>query len=201
MLNGCPLEIRKIILEYVFRVWHIVVATVNTVRTRQRIAVQFFSIITQSAWRRVVENQRVGQILKTKQEKKKNEMTPLANWTPLFPKENHRGEVLVVFSPSFPCHAFNGALSSVGSALEVAPASVSFISADRQMRQASDRLNDDVTELARWQSTDPVASKSGGHDSRRGVALELTRERERDRNSLSSEEWCHGGGTCCTVTV
>lgn len=70
-------------------------------------------------------------VKKRRVEKKKRDdpLSPTGLITTL-PKA-HRGEVLVVVF--FPCHAFNGGLFPVGSALEVAPASVSLIFADRTM--------------------------------------------------------------------
>lgn len=70
---------------------------------KQRIAVQFFSIITQSA---------EGRTVKKKKGLKKITTLQLDSFLLFF----------------FPCHAFNGSLFPIGSALEVAPASISLIS-------------------------------------------------------------------------
>lgn len=68
-------------------------------------------------------------VVKKRRVKKKREMTHSTNWT-----HNHSSKrPTEEFFFFFPCHAFNGGLFPVGSALEVAPASVSLIFADRTM--------------------------------------------------------------------
>lgn len=101
---------------------------------------------------------------------------------------------MFVFFP--PHHAFNRGLFPVGSALEVAPASVSLIFLLIERCFIGEQSGND--RQTRWQTAHPVLSITRADAA--DVAVDLTRER--NRNSLSSDD-CSvmEGGTCCTVSI
>lgn len=122
VLNGCLLEIRKINLEYVFKVWNICCCYCKYCQDETKNSCTVFSIITLSATEGWEWLKKDGWKIK-----RDDPLSPTGLMTTL-PKKPTEERFCFFF---LPCHAFNGALFPVGSALEVTPASVPLIFADR----------------------------------------------------------------------